>query len=145
MSIADVPATRKPSPAYAARPRAGGTDATVGPGGGGGGAGGSADRGCALPRGTSTHTASSGSRDSANAVAKVSVKPPAVASSSPATLLPTAPAVVFAVWYHAKVVAIAFLPPFSAIRAWTAGSRTASETPCTPRTPNSCHGAAVAT
>ena len=64
----------------------------------------------------------------------MSPKPPAVASRTPATLLPTEPAAVLAVWYHANAEAIDRLPPFSAISACTAGSRRESETPCAPRT-----------
>ncbi len=68
-----------------------------------------------------------------------------MASSRPATLFPTEPADVFAVWYQAKVEAIERLPPFSAINACTAGSRSESEAPWAPRTAKSCQGTAAKT
>src|SRR4030081_1270591 len=124
VSIDDVPETRKPNPAYraiggrvvgGAGPRDAPSVTTAG-------------TGCATlgSRGTSSSTGSVGSSDRAKATTKVRSNVPAVqVSRTPAMLLPAAPAVVLAVWYQAKAEATAFLPPFSAISAFTDGSRTA--------------------
>ena len=49
------------------------------------------------------------------------------------------------VWYQANVDAIESFPPYSASIEFTAGSRSESEAPCTPRRPNSCTGVVATT
>src|SRR5258705_7996811 len=120
-SIDEVPEMRKPSPvnrriggrlAGCAGLRAAASAATAGTG-----------RATAESRGTSNHTGSAGSSDRANATRNVRLKLPVPhVSRTPAMLLPTAPAVVFAVWYQAKADATAFFLPFWAMSAFTAGS-----------------------
>src|SRR4030081_2520315 len=129
VSMDDVPETRKPNPAYRT------IGGRVVGGRVVGGAGlreapsvTTAGTGCATfgSRGTSSSTGSAGSSDRAKATTNVRSNVPAVqVSRTPAMLLPAAPAVVLAVWYQAKAEATAFLPPFSAISAFTDGSRTA--------------------
>src|SRR5438874_10468735 len=87
-------------------------------------------------RGSGTHRITAGSvrLEIAQVTRKTAVKFESVAASSaPAAAFPSAFASDLAVKYHANAEPIAFSSPVSAMRAFTAGSRSDVESPCIVR------------